>query len=265
MKDVLIAVGVLFAIGTVSAAVLAVAARFMGTSDGEKFIKLRECLPGINCGACGYSGCDGYAMALSRGTAPANLCVPGSKATAIEISEILGVAVQTVSKRIAYVHCNGTHDVTATNADYDGYRTCAAMCLACGGPNACKFGCLGCGDCASVCPTNAICVIDGVAKVEPSLCISCGKCVKTCPKQIISLIPGDVAVAISCSSHDGGAVTRKRCTNGCIACRKCERVCPVGAPSVVNDLATIDYKKCIGCGRCYEACPVKCIEYLRSR
>ena len=59
MKEILIAAGVLFVIGAVSAAVLALAARFMGVSVDEKFIRLRECLPGINCGACGYSGCDG--------------------------------------------------------------------------------------------------------------------------------------------------------------------------------------------------------------
>ena len=172
--------------------------------------------------------------------------------------------METVSKRIACVHCNGTYDVTVTNADYDGYRTCASMCIACGGPNACKFGCLGCGDCAAVCPTDAICVKDGVARVNPDDCISCGRCVNTCPKHIITLIPSDSAVAVSCSSHDVGTVTRKKCTNGCIACHRCERACPTEAVTVVNFLADIDYEKCIGCGACHDACPVKCIALLRS-
>lgn len=262
MVEVLIAVGVLFATGIIAAIILALASHYMSVPVDEKMIKIRECLPGANCGACGYTGCDGYAEALARGEAAPNLCIPGGAAAAEGIAEVLGVEASAAEKRVAYVHCNGTSDVTTTKADYDGYRTCAAMCLVCGGPNACKFGCLGCGDCASVCPTGAICVADGIARVNPSKCISCGKCVKTCPKHIITLIPADATVSVSCSSHDGGAATRKKCTNGCIACRKCEKTCPNGAIAVVNNVATIDYEKCTGCGACHEACPVKCITKL---
>ena len=35
----------------------------------EKQAAVREVLPGANCGACGFSGCDGYAAALAAGTA----------------------------------------------------------------------------------------------------------------------------------------------------------------------------------------------------
>ena len=259
MIDVLIAVGILFAIGVIAAIVLALASHYMAVPVDEKASALRECLPGANCGACGYTGCDGYAEALAKGEAAPNLCIPGGASAALGISEILGVEASVSEKRVAYVHCNGTPDVTDKASDYDGYRTCAAMCLVCGGPNSCKFGCLGCGDCAAVCPTNAICVKDGVARINPTKCIACGKCVKTCPKHIISLIPADAKVAVSCSSKDAGAATRKKCTNGCIACRKCEKTCPNGAITVENNLAKIDYSKCTGCGMCHDACPVKCI------
>ena len=262
MIEVLIAVGVLLATGAVAAVVLALAAHYMSVPVDEAMIRVRECLPGINCGACGYSGCDGYAEALADGRAAPDLCVPGGTATAEGIAKALGVEVNMAARRVAYVHCSGTPDVTTTNADYDDYRTCAAMCLVCGGPNACKHGCLGCGDCASVCPTDAICVKDGIARVDPERCIACEMCVKNCPKRIITLIPADAAVAVSCSSHDGGAATRRKCTNGCIACRKCEKSCPTGAISVTEDLAAVDYEKCIGCGACRETCPVQCITAL---
>lgn len=257
--DVLIAVGILFAIGIVCAAVLALASHFMSVPVDEKAVKLRECLPGANCGACGYTGCDGYAEALAKGEAAPNLCIPGGSSAAAAVAEVLGVEAEAVEKKFAYVHCNGVRDVTDTTVIYEGYHTCKAMCLVCGGPNKCKYGCLGCGDCAAVCPTGAICVKDGIARINPQKCIACGKCVNTCPKHIISIISEDASVAIACSSHDTGVNTRKKCTNGCIACKKCERTCPYGAITVENKLAKIDYSKCTGCGMCHEVCPAKCI------
>lgn len=259
MIDVLIAVGILFAVGLVAAVVLALASHYMKVPTDEKAVKIRDCLPGANCGACGYTGCDGYAEALAKGKAEPNLCIPGGSGVANAISKILGVEASEMVKKVAYVHCNGTKDVTDTSSDYDGYRTCAAMCLVCGGPNKCKFGCLGCGDCANACPTDAICVKDGIARINPTKCIGCGKCVKTCPKNIISLVVADSRVAVSCSSKDPGAATRKNCTNGCIACKKCEKTCPYGAITVENNLAKIDYSKCTGCGMCHDVCPAKCI------
>ena len=38
----------------------------------EKAIAVRECLPGNNCGACGYAGCDAVAAAIAAGEAPVN-------------------------------------------------------------------------------------------------------------------------------------------------------------------------------------------------
>ena len=259
MIDVLIAVGILFAVGIVCAVVLALASYYMSVPVDEKEVAIRDCLPGANCGACGYTGCDGYAAALAKGEAAPNLCIPGGTSAAEGIAKVLGVEATAMEKKVAYVHCNGTSEVTDTISDYDGFRSCAAMCLVCAGPNKCKFGCLGCGDCAKACPTEAICIKDGIARINPTKCIGCGKCVKTCPKNIISLVPASASVAVSCSSKDLGVATRKKCTNGCIACKKCERTCPYGAIKVVNNVATIDYSKCTGCGMCHDACPVKCI------
>jgi uncharacterized protein len=40
----------------------------------------------------------------------------------------------------------------------------------------------------------------------------------------------------------------------CVGCRNCYRVCPVGAISMVDKKAVIDYEVCIGCGQCIAAC-----------
>ncbi|MBS4022797.1 MAG: hypothetical protein KGZ79_10340 [Dethiobacter sp.] len=34
-------------------------------------------LPGANCGACGYPGCEGFALAVVNGAAPAEGCPVG--------------------------------------------------------------------------------------------------------------------------------------------------------------------------------------------
>lgn len=41
--------------------------------------KVLEVLPGINCGACGYPGCEGYANAIVKKGDATNKCLPGKK------------------------------------------------------------------------------------------------------------------------------------------------------------------------------------------
>ena len=41
--------------------------------------------------------------------------------------------------------------------------------------------CTGCGLCTDVCPTGAISVVDGVARVEQNLCRECEACLSACP------------------------------------------------------------------------------------
>ena len=247
------------AIGLIAGIILTVASHLMHVKEDEKAVKIRAELPGVNCGACGYTGCDDYAKAISEGKAKTNLCIPGADAVAKNIADILGVKSEDVIEMMAYVHCNGTCEVTEKKAIYDGTKTCKAESLVYAGPSSCRFGCLGCGDCASICPVNAICVKDGIARVNPNICIGCGLCVNECPKGIISLMPQVSRVAVMCSSEDKGAAARKVCKNACIACKKCELSCPDGAIKVENNLARIDYDKCTACGICIEVCPTKCI------
>lgn len=265
ITDILLAVAVVAAVGIICGVLLALASHFMSVKADERVTSIRECLPGANCGACGYTGCDSYAKALVEEGASTSLCVPGATAVAEKVASILGVEAQAVESRIAFVHCNGHSDAANDKAVYEGIKSCKSECLIYGGSKACVFGCAGCGDCASVCPKNAICIEDGVARVNKNLCIGCGLCVKTCPKGIISLIPAGAKAAVMCSNKEKGAAVRKECTNGCIACRKCEKSCPTGAIHVENDISVIDYEKCVSCGKCAEVCPVHCIFFGKEK
>ena len=228
--------------------------------ENETAKKVRACLPGINCGACGFKGCDDYAAAIAEGRAEPNLCVPGAETAASEIGEILGVEVAGPNDVVAFVACNGNCEATSKKAAYDGISTCRADSMIYGGPEACNFGCLGLGDCAARCPANAICIKDGIAHVDTSRCLGCALCASVCPKKIISMLPQKTKTAVMCNNKDKGAEARKVCKNACIACKKCEKTCPHGAIAVVNNLAKIDYSKCTGCGACAEACPTGCLK-----
>ena len=55
---------VVLIIGCLSGIMLSVASKFFAVKTDERISQVRAELPGANCGACGYSGCDAYAAAI---------------------------------------------------------------------------------------------------------------------------------------------------------------------------------------------------------
>ena len=259
-NDVLFALLVVGAVGLLAGVLLALASHFFRVEEDEKAKKLRGCLPGINCGACGYRGCDDYAAAMAKDAAAPNLCIPGADDTAAALSAIMGVTVAKPEDKVAFVVCNGNCEATEKKADYRGVNTCRGAAMLYGGPNSCLYGCIGLGDCAGVCPAGAICILDGIAHVDTSKCIGCGLCVKTCPKQVISIVPKESGVVVMCNNRDRGADARKACKNACIGCKRCEKTCSHEAITVSDQLAKIDDRKCTGCGQCASVCPTGCLK-----
>ncbi|UCE52530.1 MAG: 4Fe-4S binding protein [Desulfobacterales bacterium] len=47
--------------------------------------------------------------------------------------------------------------------------------------------CIGCGNCAEICPVDAVKMIDDRPQVDPNWCIGCGVCAVSCPAEIISI------------------------------------------------------------------------------
>lgn len=259
MNAILLAVGILTGIGLVFGLVLAFASVIMAVPRDEKVEQLRSALPGANCGACGFSGCDGYAEAMVRKGAKVGLCSPGGTAVAEATAAILGVKNDGVQAKTALVRCGGCEEYTTRKLEYHGLPSCAAANQFYGGNWACNFGCLGYGDCREVCQFGAITVKNGLASIDPALCTGCGMCVKACPKSLILLVPGSARGVVRCLNRDKGAATRKLCSVGCIGCMRCVKACKYDAIHVADSLATITMDKCVGCGACADSCPVGCI------
>lgn len=255
LRDFLIPVLVFIGLGAAMGAALAFASGIFAVRSDEKTERLRECLPGANCGGCGYTGCDAYAEAVSNGEAPVNGCTVGGAETTRKIAAIMGVeAVETVKMR-AQVMCSGTNDYAKKKYLYRGVSDCVAAARLGGGDRVCPNGCVGLGTCAAACPFSAISVVNGVAAVDYRKCQGCGVCVKACPKGIIKLIPFDSRHWVGCMSSDDGKTTRKYCDVGCVSCKLCEKNCPEGAITVDGGVARMDYFKCSGCDHCVDKCP----------
>lgn len=263
-NSVILAVGAVSVIGLIAALCLSLASKAFAVPVDEKAEKIREALPGANCGACGFSGCDGYAAALSEGkTENTALCAPGGNEVAKKIAEITGLAAGEVKPTAAVALCRGHTINASTKLEYRGVKNCKTAIQIFGGPKDCVYGCVGFGDCAAVCDYDAISICDGAARINPFRCKACGKCVKACPKGLIEMIPlGERKAAVMCKNHDKGAVTRRECKAGCIGCMKCVKVCEAGAIKVENFCAKVDYDKCVGCGKCEEVCPVGAISVI---
>ncbi|MBQ4128174.1 MAG: RnfABCDGE type electron transport complex subunit B [Ruminococcus sp.] len=255
---VLIAVAVVAVIGLIIGLVLAVASVIMAVPKDEKAQAVLELLPGANCGACGYSGCEGYAKALAKGQAKPGLCSPGGEDCTNAVAEILGVEGETV-KKVALVHCMGSCENTQNRAEFQGINSCLAASKIGNGLTACSYGCLGMGDCVNACLNDAITVCNGVAVVDIDKCGGCGLCANACPRKLITIAPVKEQAVVRCSNHDKGAVAKKACKAACIGCQKCVKVCEAKAITVTDFCASIDPEKCTGCGVCVENCPCSCI------
>jgi RnfABCDGE-type electron transport complex B subunit len=230
-------------IGVVCALLLSTASKVMAVDTDERIERLLNCMPGSNCGACGYPGCEAYAEALSKGEAASNLCTPGGADVAKRLSEILGVEAGEVEAKLAVVHCRGDCNVHHKKMEYHGIQTCAAAKLVYGGEGSCPYGCLGYGDCLPVCPY----MDHGLAWVNTDRCCGCGLCVSACPKKMIAVEFTSETTAVKCKNTEKGAKLKDKCSVGCIGCTKCVKACHAEAISMNESLAVLDNSKCDGC------------------
>ena len=86
---ILIPAAILAGLGVFFGVLLAIAAKIFSVKTDERVPRVRECLPGANCGGCGYSGCDALAAAIVRGDAPCSACTVGGNPVAEQIGAII--------------------------------------------------------------------------------------------------------------------------------------------------------------------------------
>lgn len=260
MNNIIIPVLVLGAISLFLGAGLELASKYFVVQKDEKTETIKECLPGANCGGCGYAGCAAYAEAIAKGKAAPNLCAVCTEENLKKICGLIGKNVSASAPQKAYVSCRGTCEAVSLKYEYYGIDDCFAASLVAKGQKECNYGCLGFGTCVGFCVRNAICVKDGVAVIDEDLCVGCGACVKKCPRGVIKLRPQNIKTEVLCVSKDKGANVRAYCKNGCIGCSICQKTCTKGAITIQDNVAVINYDLCNGCAECVEKCPVKCIK-----
>ena len=230
-------------LGSGFAIVLLIASEKLKVEVDPKVEQIREVLPHLDCGACGFGGCAQYAKAVLQNPELIGRCAPGGQETAGKVAEILNLQARTDGFAFRpIVHCRA-HDADKTYyAKYQGIQSCiAANALA--PVQACKFGCLGFGDCTSACKFDALHIIDGLAAVDYEKCTGCTACSKACPLNLIEMVPfcSENMMTVACKSKETGKTTRSMCKVGCIGCGICSKQTDIF--SVEDNLARVDYER----------------------
>jgi electron transport complex protein RnfB len=247
-------------LGLLFSVLLYVAFRFLVVKTDPRLELVLMALPGSNCGACGFAGCQGLADHVVKDTTLVTGCLAGGQAVAKKLADVLGVSLEPAEDKVAFVACRAGRSTAKMKYLYRGVDNCQAASLFFGGDKACREGCLGLGSCVQACPFDAIHVTaDGVALVDREKCTSCEKCVKACPRGLISMQPKTQEVLVACANRDKARQAKEVCPLACTACKICEKNCPEKAIVVTDNLAVIDPAKCTQCGICVEKCPQKTI------
>ena len=127
MSSATLAVMIVTIIGIICAVMLSVASKFMAVKEDPLIPLVRECLPGANCGACGFAGCNGYAAALVEDPEmELTKCTPGGEDVAKSIGKVLGRKAGKMVLMTAVIGCRGDNSKTARKMEYKGIKSCSA-------------------------------------------------------------------------------------------------------------------------------------------
>ncbi|RRD26170.1 RnfABCDGE type electron transport complex subunit B [Fusobacterium canifelinum] len=99
MEAIMMPVVILGITGILMGLFLAYASKKFEVEVDPKVEAILAILPGVNCGACGYPGCSGYASGVALEGAKMTLCAPGGPKVAQKIGDIMGVAVEVPVKK----------------------------------------------------------------------------------------------------------------------------------------------------------------------
>jgi len=241
--------------------------RFLPEED--KFLKKTEevaqYLPGMNCGACGKPGCFAYAGEVAKDVDVLKdypcMVLNNDKEGLQALGESLGIDLSGSTKKVSIIHCAGDSEMLF---DYRGLTTCKAAAQLSGGYKKCPYGCVGLGDCITVCPVEAITkdVERDITVIDPKKCIGCGLCVKECPHNLIEIVPSEMPQYLACNYLSKKNIPgRDRCSIGCIHCRLCVKASENDEVTWndAKDLPFFDPEKLLPAPAAIKKCPKKII------
>jgi len=229
---------------------------------------IRGALPGANCGACGFPGCDSYAEAIAAGNAGISSCTAGGAAVSEKIAAITGQSGGAVQQAAAVLACRGSYLHSPHKGKYTGIKTCRGAKLSTGSTKLCSWGCLAFGDCIKVCVFGALSMDKEKALpvVDYTKCTGCRMCMAECPQGLLVPVPktqkGAIILCSNRNPNRQGVI--KTCKIACIKCGLCVKSCPRQCIELVNYVPVVDLTKCDSCGTCVEKCPTKVFKIIEK-
>ena len=145
------------------------------------------------------------------------------------------------NEKIAVVKCSAIREPQERQLQYSKQIDCRIFLEQYGKTEFCKYGCIGFGTCAAVCPEKAI-LINNRTAIITDKCSGCGLCVDKCPQKLIELVNVKDNKFKQCALPVD--VKNENCSLGCISCKKCDapdfkleycpHMCIKKSPVVVN-------------------------------
>src|SRR5699024_9641327 len=162
-SNILYATLVLGILGVAFGVILAIASDVFAVEMDPRVTQVLDALPGANCGACGFPGCEGLANAIAAGEAPVNACPIGGQETADDVADVMGLDSANVERNVAVVLCQGDRDKGKLKYEYEGINDSRVQTILADGCKKCPVGCVGCGTCKDVCAYDAIDMVNGIS------------------------------------------------------------------------------------------------------
>ena len=182
------------AVGLIIGILLGYAGQFFEVKIDPKQEAIRAALPGNNCGACGFPGCDGLAKAIFEGNAAYDTCPVGGARSAAAISEIMGFegsgAAASTDREAAQAE-----DMSRGSAKSDDPSARAQTeskpapkkkpprVIAAVRPD----DCVACHICENTCKFDAIHVPEDRPVIDDDKCVGCGMCGRECPQNVLEV------------------------------------------------------------------------------
>jgi Na+-translocating ferredoxin:NAD+ oxidoreductase RNF subunit RnfB len=261
----LVALAIAFVLGTA----LGFFKDFFAVPQDPLAASIREALPGANCGACGFPGCENYAIAIASGNAGISSCSVGGPSLVEKLAQITGKAGEAVKQTVAVLCCQGSNLNTPQKGIYTGIKNCRGAKLATGGTRLCSYGCIGFGDCVKACKFGALSMDNkkGLPVIDLAKCTGCGMCITECPQALIRAVPKDQkGMMVLCSNRSlNRQQIAKSCKISCRKCGQCVKQCPQQCIALSTNLPVADPAKCNSCGVCVEKCPTKVLKIIEKQ